>query len=94
MFFHIVEQPVSAESTDQEIIAAIREASVSTVPEERGDTPDPDDPNQNAWVLPKDIGESTAKDPSLLNRLKDMVDKGLLEIHLFGNRPRFRIRTK
>ena len=49
-------------------------------------------PNPWAWVKPDDIGPSSRRNPALLERLKNLSERGLLEIRYDGNLPRFRVK--
>ena len=47
-----------------------------------------------AWVIPNDIGYSSTGDTRLLERLKKLTKKGLLEMRYHGDMPRFRVVRK
>ena len=81
---------VTAESSDEEILAAIDAAGEKRWSWRSSDIPSPDDPDQKSWVKPGDIGESTSANPKLLERLWALRFEGLLDVHPYINPPRFR----
>jgi hypothetical protein len=82
----------TANSTDEQILRAIDEAGE---PNNRHykwrDYDKPEEGEKKGWVIPNDIGVSTAKDPSLVRRLKALVAAGKLEERFNCNMPRYKI---
>lgn len=86
---------VTAESSDEDILMAIRTVGKGIAPSWRKhDNPSRNDINRAHWVTPNDIGHSTHKDPTLLKRLKGLVSRGLLEMRFHSTMPRFRVPLK
>lgn len=75
---------VTADSTDEEIIAAINAAGDQRLSWRKHDRARPGENNTRSWVKPNDIGYSSHDDPSLLKRLRQMVKAGLLEERAYG----------
>lgn len=77
---------VTAQSSDQEIIDTINAAGEFHHTWRKYDWPKEPTNNWKTWVIPNDIGQSTRKDKTLLNRLRVMVKQGLLEERCDGTR--------
>jgi hypothetical protein len=45
-----------------------------------------------AWVKPADIGPTSTRNTRLLEKLKRMVESGILEMRYSGSLPRFRVK--
>ena len=66
---------LSFDSSDEEITAAIKEAG--KVCRRSQDLADPDEKNQDSWVIPRDIG---VQGRTWVKRLHGMVARGTLEV--------------
>ncbi len=82
---------VDANSTNNEILNAIRIAGGHRFAWRRSDWPRDKEKNQHSWVRPRDIGRSTRKDQSLTKRLNALAAVGLLERRFACNMPRYRV---
>jgi len=85
-------QLVDSESTNQQIITALRLVAKTKPKRNRRGAycPVSDDPNQNRWLLPVHIGYADRREQSLVRRLHKMANEGLIERRKGTTRPRFR----
>jgi hypothetical protein len=77
-----INPPVTARSPTKKIVEAINKAGDLRPPWRPHDWPKKGE--RRSWVLPNEIGVSTARNPSLLKRLRAMVAAGILEETHYG----------
>ncbi len=68
-------------ATDEEIIEQLRLVGATPpIKSPRGFyTAHATDSNQLRWLLPKEVGFTTSRDPRLMKRLRDVAAKGIVE---------------
>ena len=94
--------PVTAKSTNQEIVDAIDEAGNFRNPSRIFDHPR--EVETKSWVIPREIGVIEKGDKSLVERLLQMGKDGILEVSYYSilkcrskekdNNPRFRVKEQ